>query len=44
MKKTKFGENVPIIPVSANPKEGKPLGIELFLETIRKNIKLPMRF
>jgi len=38
---TKFGKDVPIVPVSAYPKSGEAIGLDDILFNLLTNIKIP---
>mmetsp|Transcript_138852 Transcript_138852/g.443301 ORF Transcript_138852/g.443301 Transcript_138852/m.443301 type:complete len:675 (+) Transcript_138852:47-2071(+) len=41
---TKFGENLPIACVSANPQDGSPaIGMDELVETLKSNLEMPQR-
>lgn len=42
-KNTKFGAFLPIVHVSAAPKEGEAYGVETLIMTILENIEIPNR-
>ena len=42
-KRTKFGTNVEVVPVSASPREGEPQGIDELIHTILNDINIPER-
>ena len=42
-KRTKFGESVEVVPISACPREGEPQGIDELLYTLLNDIEMPER-